>query len=149
MQVLHYRAAGGVVVDERDRVLVLRRPSRDEIRLPKGHVEKGESHLEAALREVAEESGYVHLTILADLGHQVVQFEYQGRRVVRDEHYFLFLLQEASQVERESKELQFEPDWIGWHRALAELTFEAEREWMRRAYRMRKGSRNSQNAGIQ
>lgn len=133
MQTIHYQAAGGVVVDKNDHVLVLRRPSRSEVRLPKGHVEKGESHLEAALREVAEESGYLDLAVLADLGYQVVRFEYKGRRVVRDEHYFLLRLQEANQVEREIRELQFEPDWIEWRQALAELTFEAEREWVRRA----------------
>ena len=41
--------------------------------------------------------------------------------------------QDTNQVEREIQELQFEPDWIGWKQALAELTFEAEREWVRRA----------------
>lgn len=134
MRAIRYQAAGGVVVDRDDRVLVLRRPSRGEVRLPKGHVEAGESHLEAALREVAEESGYTGLTVLANLGHQVVRFEYQGQRIVRDEHYYLLQLQETSQVERSANELQFDPDWIGWEEALAELSFEAEREWMRRAY---------------
>ena len=36
-----YAAAGGVVVDG-DRMLVLERPERNEVRLPKGHVEPGE-----------------------------------------------------------------------------------------------------------
>jgi 8-oxo-dGTP pyrophosphatase MutT (NUDIX family) len=114
-------------------VLVLRRPSRAEVRLPKGHVEEGESHVEAALREVAEESGYTNLTILADLGHQVVQFEYRGRHVVRDEYYYLLQLEDKHQLERDAHELQFDPDWVDWNQALAELSFEAEREWMRRA----------------
>ena len=51
-----YTAAGGVVVRGED-VLVLRRPGRDEIRLPKGHVEPGEGLAEAALRETREETG--------------------------------------------------------------------------------------------
>jgi 8-oxo-dGTP pyrophosphatase MutT (NUDIX family) len=134
MKAIRYQAAGGVVVDRNDRVLVLRRPSRGEVRLPKGHVEKGESHLEAALREVAEESGYTNLAILADLGHQVVEFEYQGRRIVRDEYYYLLQLRNVGQAEQSAGELQFDPDWIGWDQALVELTFEAEREWMRRAH---------------
>jgi 8-oxo-dGTP pyrophosphatase MutT (NUDIX family) len=138
MRTIRYQAAGGVVVDTNDRVLVLRRPSRGEVRLPKGHVEEGESNLEAALREVTEESGYTDLTLLADLGHQVVRFEYKGRRVVRDEYYFLLQLRDAAQVDREAQELQFEPDWVEWDQALAEVTFEAEREWMRRACAMRR-----------
>ena len=133
MRAIRYQAAGGVVVDQDNRVLVLRRPSRDEVRLPKGHVKKGESHLQAALREIAEESGYTGLELLADLGHQVVRFEYQGRRIVRDEYYYLLQRQDAAQVERETKELQFDPDWVAWDQALAELSFAAEREWVRRA----------------
>ena len=57
MRAIRYQAAGGVVVDD-DQVLVLLRPSRDEIRLPKGHVERGESARQPAMREVREESGY-------------------------------------------------------------------------------------------
>jgi hypothetical protein len=30
-------------------------------------------------------------------------------------------------------EAQFEPEWLAWDETLAELTFEAEREWVRRA----------------
>jgi 8-oxo-dGTP pyrophosphatase MutT (NUDIX family) len=140
MREIRYQAAGGVVVDKSDRVLVLRRPSRGEVRLPKGHVEKGETNREAALREVTEESGYADLTVLADLGHQVVRFDNMGRRVVREEYYLLLELQDAVQVDREAQELQFVPDWVDWEQALAELTFESEREWVRRAYVMRKGS---------
>jgi 8-oxo-dGTP pyrophosphatase MutT (NUDIX family) len=133
MDAIRYQAAGGIVVDTDNRVLVLRRPSRNEVRLPKGHVEKGESHLGAALREVAEESGYSGLTILADLGHQLVRFGHKGRHIVRDEFYFLLQLKDARNVEGAAPELQFIPEWVDWNQALAELTFEAEREWVRRA----------------
>ena len=132
MRAIRYEAAGGVVVDQ-DRVLVLGRPSRDEIRLPKGHVEKGESARETALREVAEESGYDELEIVADLGQQVVVFDYDGTHVVRDERYFMMRPRSLHRAEREKKELQFVPDWMDWEEALAVLSYEAEREWVRRA----------------
>jgi 8-oxo-dGTP pyrophosphatase MutT (NUDIX family) len=96
-------------------------------------VEKGESDEDTALREVVEESGYNALDIVADLGHQVVEFDYQGAHVIRDEHYFLMCLHSARQKERRKKELQFIPDWLSWDEALAALTFEAEQEWVRRA----------------
>ena len=137
MRAIRYQAAGGVVIDQDDHILVLRRPSKGEVRLPKGHVEKGESHLEAALREVAEESGYTGLAVLADLGHQVVQFEYKGKRVIRDEYYYLCRFGDTRQIERDAQELQFVPDWVGWDQAMAELTFAAEREWVRRAHAIR------------
>ncbi|MCK4316482.1 MAG: NUDIX domain-containing protein, partial [Anaerolineae bacterium] len=73
--VVRYIAAGGVVVHD-GRVLVLRRLNQGEVRLPKGHVEPGESVQEAALRETREESGYA-VVFKADLGTQVVEFDYK------------------------------------------------------------------------
>lgn len=48
--------AGGVVFDPQGRVLVLKHTSGNWV-FPKGHVERGETQLQAALREVAEEAG--------------------------------------------------------------------------------------------
>jgi 8-oxo-dGTP pyrophosphatase MutT (NUDIX family) len=132
MRAIRYAVAGGVVIDD-GRVLVLQRPSRGEVRLPKGHIEQGESPQEAAMREVTEESGYAGLTVIADLGTQVVEFDYANTHVVRDERYFLMHLREAVQIAREAKEHQFVPEWLSWTGALAALTYEAEREWVRRA----------------
>lgn len=133
-----YRSAGGVVVAaEGDRVLVLVRGSRPgpngrpEVRLPKGHIEPGESRLQAALREVTEETGLCDLSIEADLGHQAVEFDWKGHRVVRDESYFLMTYQSGSGAGR--PEEQFERLWLTWDQALEQLTFEAERQWLRRA----------------
>ena len=81
--------------------------------------------------EVAEESGYLDLEIAADLGHQQVEFDHQGRHVVRDEHYFLMRLCAASRAGQ--GEGQFRPCWLDWETALERLSFEAEREWVRRA----------------
>lgn len=58
-------AAGGVVEDGTGRILMMRR--RGWWDLPKGHVEKGESHEEAALREVAEETGLRQVRLLGPL----------------------------------------------------------------------------------
>lgn len=130
---IYYAAAGGVVVCN-GRVLVLRRPSRDEVRLPKGHVEPDEDAQETALREVCEESGYDGLIVQADLGGQLVEFDHAGKRVVRTERYFLMALANPD-AGPSYGEAQFEPEWLVWDEALAELTFEAEREWVRRAKR--------------
>ncbi len=128
---VRYTAAGGVVVRD-GRVLVLRRPGRGEVRLPKGHVEPGETAQEAAMRETREESGYADLAVRADLGTQVVEFDRDGQHIVRTERYFL--MAPVGQALRPiGGEPQFEPAWLPWDEALAALTFEAEREWVRRA----------------
>lgn len=128
----HYSAAGGVVVCQ-DQILVLQRPSREEVRLPKGRIEPGESPQTTALREVYEESGYADPEIQADLGAQIVTFEHNQRRVLRVERYFLMELSDSHRPGSSNGEEQFDPVWLSWDQALATLTFEAEREWVRRA----------------
>ena len=134
MRQVHYQAAGGVVIHD-GKVLLLERLGRDEVRLPKGHIEEGESPAEAALREVREEAGYAHLDVVADLGTQRVQFADPLRQVTRDEHYFLMRLLDEGQIERDEQEQQFIPLWTPAADAVACLTFEAEREFVRRALR--------------
>jgi ADP-ribose pyrophosphatase YjhB (NUDIX family) len=56
------RAAGGLVVDRVDgvdRIVVVHRSRYDDWTLPKGHLDAGETWVEAALREVREETGIV------------------------------------------------------------------------------------------
>ncbi len=140
--ITRYVAAGGIVVRD-ERVLVLRRsgppsvpPHGEEVRLPKGHVEPGEEARETALREIREESGYANLEVQADLGTQVVEFSHAERYVVRTERYFLMALADGPESAPTGGEEQFVPDWLTWDEALAALTFEQEREWVRRARRM-------------
>jgi len=104
-----------------------------EVRLPKGHVDSGETAQEAALREVCEESGYTDMVVQTDLGARVVEFDYDGRHFVRTEHYFLMELPGQSSTPSSCSEEQFDPIWLPWDEALAALTFKAEREWVRRA----------------
>ena len=138
---VRYIAAGGVVVHD-GRVLVLHRPfppsvpsGGGEVRLPKGHIEPGEEAHAAALRETYEESGYANLVLEADLGTQVVEFDYDGRRIVRTERYFLMTLADDPGPPAGGEE-QFEPAWLAWDEALSALTFEAERAWVWRAREM-------------
>jgi 8-oxo-dGTP pyrophosphatase MutT (NUDIX family) len=133
-----YASAGGVIVDATgQKVLILRRPGRlgpqgkPEVRLPKGHIEPGESRQQAAVREVCEEAGLCNVQIVADLGHLVVEFDREGTHYVRDESYFL--MTPTGSHEPADPEEQFQRLWLAWDEAEAQLTFEAEREWLRKA----------------
>lgn len=133
MKTVRYRAAGGVVVHD-GKVLLLDRPKRNEIRLPKGHIEAGESPATAALRETAEESGYGALEIVADLGMRTVEFVYKKKQYVRDEYYFLMYLRTEETAARPPADAaQFQPLWAPLAEAEALLTFEAEQDVVRRA----------------
>ena len=87
-----------------------------------------------ALREIAEESGYCDLEILADLGRHVVEFDYAGAHYVRDEHYFLVTLVSDMQIPRNKKDAgQFQVIWVPTDQAEQQLTYAAEQEVVRKA----------------
>jgi 8-oxo-dGTP pyrophosphatase MutT (NUDIX family) len=140
-----YRAAGGVVVDDAGRVLVIERDvvrdgdCRHEVRLPKGHVEAGEADAEAAQREVCEETGYCATEIVADLGEATTEFALDGTLVLRLEHYFLMRLLDPSPGRKlfdsgNPEEARFRNRWAaGFAEAEAGLTFDSERAFVARA----------------
>jgi 8-oxo-dGTP diphosphatase len=77
-------AAGGVLwrpgPDDRPEIAVVHRPRYDDWSLPKGKLDDGESAPVAAVREIAEETGYA-----VRLGHQLGEVYYQvaeGMKVV-------------------------------------------------------------------
>lgn len=115
-------------------MLLLDRPGRGEVRLPKGHIDPGEVPAETALRETTEESGYADLTILGDLGERQVEFDFEGKHVVRTEHYYLMTLRSDATERRNKKDAaQFKVLWLPTDRAIDALTYHAEQEVAQRA----------------
>lgn len=87
-------SAGGLVVDDGDGVpraaLIARvnRAGRLEWCLPKGHLEPGETPEQAAVREIAEETG-IQGQVVAPLGSIDYWFSASGRRIHKTVHHFL------------------------------------------------------------
>jgi len=145
MRTREYRAAGGIVLDDAGQVLLIERwVTRNgslvfEIRLPKGHVEPGETDAEAALRETCEETGYCGLEITADLGEGLTEWTNEREHVRRIEHYYLMRLTDPQRgepqfVAENPEEANFTPRWApNLPAAAAELTFHSEAEFARRA----------------
>lgn len=78
-------AAGGVVRDAEGRLLAMRRRGRWD--LPKGHVEAGEDFAEAAVREVAEETG-VQAAIVSQLCDTFHFYDTFGRWELKRTRWF-------------------------------------------------------------
>jgi 8-oxo-dGTP diphosphatase len=125
-------AAGGVVVRSGDggrRVAVIHRPKYMDWSLPKGKLEPGEDWLEAALREVEEETGY-RCEASVELPH-VSYLDRKGRRkLVR------YWLMEPVDGEFEPHGEVDELRWVGREQAEELLTYPHDRELVRKALRM-------------
>ena len=134
---IKYQAAGGVVVRENGRMmLLLEVAGRKELRLPKGHIEDGETVEEAAVREVQEETGYADVEIVVDLGsvtHTFYNFR-KDANVTRTESYYLMRLNsEQPYTGPQYEHERFRRRWVRTDDAERLLTYESEREFARRA----------------
>ena len=60
-------SAGGIVLNKDNLVLVVSQ-NGNSWSLPKGHIDEGENELQAAIREIYEESGINELELIKELG---------------------------------------------------------------------------------
>lgn len=87
-------AAGGIVINPKNEMLwIFRRGFWD---LPKGKLEEGESVESCALREVAEETGLVHLKLkdLISITHHTYFDNYLHQEVNKETHWYWMTIEE-------------------------------------------------------
>jgi 8-oxo-dGTP pyrophosphatase MutT (NUDIX family) len=101
------------------------RPKPAVLALPKGHADNGESSLEAATREVREETGLVAEPV-EKLGDVRYWYVWQGERVLKIVSFFLFRYRSGS-VRDHDHEVE-SAEWIPLAEAPSRLAYKGERE---------------------
>jgi 8-oxo-dGTP pyrophosphatase MutT (NUDIX family) len=129
------RSAGGVVVRDGGEVIVIvpTRRAADGSKvlcLPKGHLDPGETALQAAQREVREETG-VQADLLQDLGEVRYWYRRDGRAVPKSVIFFLFRYLSGDTADHDD-EVE-EARWMSLQEAHKVLSYEGEREMVQRA----------------
>jgi 8-oxo-dGTP pyrophosphatase MutT (NUDIX family) len=122
-------SAGGVVVRGDEMVVIVpTRRAADGSRvlaLPKGHVDPGETSVQAAQREVREETGIVAEPV-RELGETRYWYRRGGRTIGKEVQFFLFR-HTGGDISEHDDEVE-EARWIPIERAARELSHAAERE---------------------
>ena len=127
-------SAGGVVLRGEEVVVIV--PTRRAadgthvLALPKGHVDPGETPIQAAEREVREEAGIVARPVEA-LGESRYWYRRDGQTIGKTVHFFLFEYLEGDTADHDDEVV--EARWIGVREAQDTLTYPAEREMVTRA----------------
>ena len=122
-------SAGGVVVrgDQVVTIVPTRRAADGSrvLALPKGHVDPGESTIEAAKREVREETGIV-AEVVCELGESRYWYRREGRTVGKTVAFFLFNHVDGDTADHDD-EVE-EVRWMSLEEAKQALSHDAERE---------------------
>jgi 8-oxo-dGTP pyrophosphatase MutT (NUDIX family) len=126
-------SAGGVVVrgDEVAVIVPRRRGTQGGkvLGLPKGHPDGDETEVEAAVREVREETGLVAEPV-AKLGE--IRYSYERRGQPIDKRVVFYLLEYRSGELAHDHEIE-QVKWMPIKEALRALTYAGEREMLARA----------------
>ena len=134
-------SAGGVVVRGDDvAVIVPKRrgnPDGKVLGLPKGHLDGDETEVEAAVREVREETGVVAEPV-AKLGE--IRYRYERRGEPIDKRVVFYLLEYRSGELSHDHEIE-EVHWMPIEEALHALSYSGEREMVARALSRRASDR--------
>jgi ADP-ribose pyrophosphatase YjhB (NUDIX family) len=127
---IHTESAGGVVVNAEGRVLLVSQYGTSWS-LPKGHLEAGETPLEAARREIREESGVSRLELVRPLGsytrHRLGADGGEDPSELKTIHLFLFRTDatELAPLDSDNPEAR----WVGRESVTALLTHAKDREF--------------------
>ena len=121
-------SAGGVLL--RDGLVLLLQRGSGEWVMPKGHIEEGESHEEAAVREVGEETG-LSVKVVRPLGRTEYKFRKDSSRLIHKtgDWFMMECLDGDLQIELIFKQGRF----VSREAALRLLTFGNDRELLLRA----------------
>ncbi len=127
-------SAGGVLVRGREvAVIVPTRRAADGSRvlaLPKGHADGSETAIEAAAREVREETGLTG-TPVCELGESRYWYRRDGRTIGKTVAFYLFQY-EGGDVSDHDDEVE-DVRWVGLEEARSTLTYDGERKVVERA----------------
>jgi len=122
--------SGGGIVVRNGRVAVVRQRG-DVWSLPKGHVEKGENEIDAALREIREETGIRKVVYLGALGayerHRIGLDGADDPSELKSIHMFLFSAKKKNLRPEDRKIL--EARWVDAKEVAALLTHPRDREF--------------------
>ena len=126
-------SCGGVVIF-RGKILLLYKNFKNRYEgwvLPKGTVEKGEKHVETALREVFEESG-VKTTVMRYIGKSEYSFSVP-QDVVEKEVYWYLMMADNYYSRPQREEFFVDSGYYKYHEAYHLLRFSNEKQILGRA----------------
>jgi 8-oxo-dGTP pyrophosphatase MutT (NUDIX family) len=138
-------SSGGVVFRRavQDHRFLLIRDPYGNWGLPKGHLEGGETPIEAAVREVAEETGLLELSVIAQL--PTIDWYFKDGTVVVHKFCHFFLIESpAGEPCPQADEGITECIWLPLDGALNTLSYANAREVLRAAGRELTGANGTQ-----
>ena len=120
----------GIILFNEDKVLLLQHCDTDNTEghwdFPKGHVEKGESETQTALRELAEETGIKNLKLLPGFSHNIsYNLIKDEKEISKEVTFFIGVTNETNIILSEEHQ---DYAWLTYDSAIERLTYNNAKE---------------------
>ena len=110
-------AAGGLVFNKKGEILMIHR--RGFWDLPKGKIDKGEGKKEAAVREVQEETGLVHVELGKNIGETFHTYRTKsGKRILKQTYWYLMETNDMDLIPQTEEDIE-QAIWVDLDTMLA------------------------------
>lgn len=119
--------SAGCIIIENEKVLLVKQTSGNW-GFPKGHLEKGETETEAAIRETKEETN-LDVTILDE--NKRYSIEYDTNKGTHKEAVYFLAKKNSNNITRQESEIT-EIRWFNFKEAIETISFENAKELLRK-----------------
>ncbi len=102
---------------------------------PKGHIEKGETPEDTAVREITEETGLKNIKILEKLGEERYHFTLKGKRISKTVQVFLVLASGSESLEVPEEELR-SAEWYLPEEAAKKVGYKSARAFVEKGIKV-------------
>lgn len=127
-------SAGGVVIRQRPGELevLLIKDRYGRWTWPKGHIERGESPAEAALREITEETGLRGVELIEEVGLQEYYFSLSGVKIFKTVRVFLARAPIEGELKIQHEEIN-DARWFSAASAVEKIEYQGSKALLKKA----------------
>ena len=105
--------AGGIIINQLNKIAIVNQ-NHDSWSLPKGHIDKGETAIDAAIREIYEETGIINPTLIKKVGvYERYRIGLDGNDDLSElKHIHMFLFKSTQKILKPIDKNNPEAKWI-------------------------------------
>lgn len=126
-EIVREPTSGGIVFrltpDQKDIEILLIQDSKNRWTIPKGHIEPGETAKQTAIREIGEEAGLTHISVLSWLGKIHFKYRRQDKLVLMTTQIYLVRSLDRSEIPTKEKWMNG-IKWFNFSDALNAIEYE-------------------------
>ncbi len=135
------KSAGAILfIKEKEPIYLLLHYESGHWDFPKGHVEAGETDLDAVKREVKEEAGIINIEIVQNFKEHIHYFYKMNNELMSKDVVFYLAKTKTKDVKLSFEHIGFA--WVSYEKAMEKLTYKNAKDILKKAHEFLKANKS-------